>query len=106
MVWQAALEDAPVGTEAWITAWGRPLSWIWRVLGALESVLFRRVGNAAFWREACYPSSNGFCTAHGLARMYGMLANGGRASSSTAFPCVRAVRALAAAARVARNRAV
>ena len=43
----------------------------------MEQWALCRVGNSAAWREACFPSSNSFLTAHAGARLYGALANGG-----------------------------
>jgi CubicO group peptidase (beta-lactamase class C family) len=49
-----------------------------RVLAAwLEALLMCAVFNSALFASVCLPSSNGFWTAHAVARMYGALANGG-----------------------------
>ena len=74
----ATLEAAPAGhNSVWKTALGQKLNLGWRLLGTIESFLFRRVGNSDLWRDSCFPSSNGFFTAHALARVYGALANKG-----------------------------
>lgn len=74
----ATLEVPPAGhNKVWSSALGQPLGLAWRVLGTIESFLFRRVGNSDMWRGSCFPSSNGFFTGHALARLYGALANQG-----------------------------
>lgn len=80
MLWHntATLEPAPAGhNRVWKSALGQQLGLGWRLLGTIESLIFRRVGNSDLWRASCFPSSNGFFTAHALARLYGALANKG-----------------------------
>lgn len=48
------------------------------VVGAIESAIFRWVGNSSTWRQLCLPSSNGAYTARAVACAYGALANDGR----------------------------
>ena len=74
----ATLEAPPAGhNSVWSCARGQPLGLGWRVLGTIESFLFRQAGNSDLWRNSCFPSSNGFFTAHALARLFGALANQG-----------------------------
>ena len=52
----------------------RPVLW---TIAWLECCILVAVGNSVAWSQLCLPSSNGYFTAIGVARMYGALANEG-----------------------------
>ena len=52
----------------------RPVLW---TIAWLECCILVTVGNSVAWSQLCLPSSNGYFTAVGVARMYGALANDG-----------------------------
>jgi CubicO group peptidase (beta-lactamase class C family) len=67
--------SGPTG-EAAIPLWRWPIVYI-------EALLVPLIASSRWWSRMCIPSSNGFWSARAVAKMYGALANEGRADGKT-----------------------